>query len=205
MSWILTITGREHNLLAPPRDGFDLHEIAHALAHINRYTGHTVRPYSVAEHSLLCADMAHLCGHAPVVELCCLLHDAHEAYCGDMPSPIKPLLGEAWMLFEQVQQEALLQALGLNEAMSEHAATVRRFDLVALATERRDLLPYLRDRHRPWPVLDTPGREVRPWGSVALMAPSCVLRTPREWAKRFLDRAVALLGEVRDLRLGCVQ
>lgn len=168
MTWILTHKGHEHLLLAPPTDQYDLGEVAHALSQINRYTGHTVRPYSVAEHSLLCADMAHLGGFGAVVELCCLMHDAHEAYCGDVPSPIKLLLGDAWALFEQAQQDALLRALRLNEAMGEHAALVHQFDLVALATERRDLLPYSAKHNRPWPVIDTPGMTVHPFEGARL-------------------------------------
>ena len=195
MTWILTATGREHDLANPPASGYTLGEIAHALAHINRYTGHACRAYSVAEHSLLVADMVHAAGYGPTAELCGLMHDAHEVLCGDVASPIKPLLGEAWATLETKQQLAVLQAFGLMEAMADYAALIRKFDLVALATERRDLLPFDLDRHALWPVIDTPGREIAPWNDAALMAPSCVLRTPREWALRFEKRALALAAE----------
>lgn len=195
MTWILTAAGREHDLANPPASGYTLGEIAHALAHINRYTGHTCRAYSVAEHSLLVADMVHAAGYGPTAELCGLMHDAHEVFCGDVASPIKPLLGEAWATLETMQQLAVLRAFGLLEAMADYAAVVRKFDLVALTTERRDLLPFDLDRHALWPVIDTPGREIAPWNDAALMAPSCVLRTPREWALRFEKRARTLADE----------
>jgi len=192
MTWILTATGREHDLANPPASGYTLGEIAHALAHINRYTGHACRAYSVAEHSLLVADMVHAAGWGPMAELCGLMHDAHEVYCGDVAAPMKPLLGKAWATLEAMHEAAVLHSFGLLDAMADYAPVVRKFDLVALATERRDLLPFDLDRHALWPVIDTPGREIAPWNDAALMAPSCVLRTPREWAARFEKRALAL-------------
>ena len=193
MTWILTTTGREHDLAHPPTSGYPLREIAHALSHINRYTGHTARPYSVAEHSLLVADMAHAEGCTTELELCALMHDAHEAYVGDVPSPLKPLLGSAWEVLEQAAQYSLLASFDLVEAMALHAAEVKRFDLMALATERRDLLPFEPSVHKPWPVLDTPGKEVTPWNGAALMLPSYIIRRPDEWAWRFEKRAQYLM------------
>lgn len=195
MTWILTATGREHDLANPPVSGYTLREISHALAHINRYTGHACRAYSVAEHSLLVADMTHAAGYGPTAELCALMHDAHEVFCGDVASPLKPLLGEAWTTLETMHQTALLNSWGLLDAMADYADVVRKFDLLALATERRDLLPFDLDRHAMWPVIDTPGREIAPWNDAALMAPSCVLRTPSEWAASFEKRATTLAAE----------
>ena len=64
MTWQLTHTGREHHLdhAAHPDTTPPIVEIAWSLAHINRYNGHALRAYSVAEHSLLVADYAHSIG-----------------------------------------------------------------------------------------------------------------------------------------------
>lgn len=198
MTWLLMCTGREHSLTAAahPDNAPSLAEMAHALAHINRYTGHACRPYSVAEHSLLCADIAHAMGATKLQELCALMHDAHECITGDVASPIKQVLGSAWALFEDAQHTNVLLAFDLLEPMQANAALVKTCDLVALATERRDLLPWDATHHAPWPVIDTPGHEVHPWASATLMQPSHVLRTPREWTRKFLMRADTLMQAV---------
>jgi len=60
-----------------------IEDIARRLAHINRYNG-DVGTYSVAQHCVLVALMV-----PPVHRLAALLHDACEAYIGDMTSPVK--------------------------------------------------------------------------------------------------------------------
>lgn len=65
----------------------DINEISFALSNSNRYNGH-VGCYSVAEHSVRVAMQL-----PPELRLSGLLHDAHEAYYGDIVSPVKRLLG----------------------------------------------------------------------------------------------------------------
>lgn len=196
MTWLLTSEGRDHHLVAPhathPSNVPSLREIAHSLAHINRFTGHASRAYSVAEHSLLVADMVHAAGLGPEAELCALMHDAHECITGDVASPIKQVLGQPWADFEDGVQAALLAHYLLTDPMDIYAGWVKHYDLKALATERRDLMPFDASVHAPWPVIDTPGAEIRPWADAALMQPSCVLRTPGSWAQRFVNRFEAL-------------
>jgi hypothetical protein len=164
MTWVITITAREHHvsggaqLFNAPTVG----EIAHALALINRFTGHTTRPYSVAEHSLLVLSIARAEGASPAAQMAALMHDAHEAFTGDVPSPVKWTLGEPWAAFELGQAEALHNTLSIRTLMHSHRASVRRWDLMALATERRDLTAWQRDACMPWPILDTPGQVVQP-------------------------------------------
>jgi hypothetical protein len=68
-------------------DDIDINDIATALAHTNRFLGHTVVPFSVASHSI---DVSwRLRDHGPSLQLAGLLHDASEAYLGDVPSPLK--------------------------------------------------------------------------------------------------------------------
>ena len=94
--WITTATGRDFPLAGLPTlmQGAQpcIEDIAHALAQINRFTGHAARPYSVAEHSLLVCDIVRAKGLNAHAQLLALLHDAHEAYCGDVASPTKSLL-----------------------------------------------------------------------------------------------------------------
>lgn len=196
MTWLLTRTGREHSLTALPHpdNAPCIAEVAWSLAHINRYTGHACRAYSVAEHSLLVADIAHLLGASPGTELAALWHDAHECITGDVSSPVKQMLGSAWSVFEDFHQDGLLEAHELIEPYRAQRDFIKRCDLVALATERRDLTAFDAAIHRPWPVIDTPGDVVQPWHSAALMQPSQVLRTPAAWAHRFEQRSLDLFA-----------
>jgi hypothetical protein len=67
----------------------DIVDIAHSLARLCRYNGHTEGHYSVARHSILVAGRLAATGHPRDVQLAGLLHDAAEAYLGDMTSPLK--------------------------------------------------------------------------------------------------------------------
>ncbi len=166
MTWLITNTGREHAIVGTspqhPQRPITIEEIAHALAQINRLNGHACRPYSVAEHSMLVSDIARAEGASPVQRLAALLHDAHDAYTGDVASPIKWALGQAWADFEHAQEAAVHTALGVRSAMVAHRTSIKRWDLIALATERECLLPYEGATSTPWPILDTPGHEVWP-------------------------------------------
>lgn len=197
MTWMITHSGREHHL-----SGFDqllnaptIDEIAHALALINRFTGHTKRPYSVAEHSLLVWSIAAREGASTAAQLAALLHDAHEAFTGDVASPVKWAIGEPWEVLEHSQATGVHAALGVRCAMAAHHADVKRWDLIALATERRDLTRYSPEKNRPWPILDTPGKEVQPI--------CCYLDTPRranthwmEWQQMFIEKHEELQSQM---------
>ena len=205
--WLLMNTGREHKLLRHighcedhPMQPYvpTLGEISHSLAHINRFTGHACRAYSVAEHSLLVADMVAQDGHGYIAEICALMHDAHESITGDVATPIKQVLGGTWARFEEAQQRNLLAAYGLVRDMQHHASLIKRYDLKALATERRDLLPFDAAAHTPWPILDTPGAEVLPCADADLMGKERVCKTPAAWANLWKWRTAALIAIVLE-------
>lgn len=84
---IRTYTGKEFQFTADiDPDTIDIRDIAHALSHLCRFTGHTNLFYSVAQHCLLVAEKIH---GGPEVKLAALLHDAAEAYVGDLSSPLR--------------------------------------------------------------------------------------------------------------------
>lgn len=146
--WIQTTSGVAFDLLAPTVEMVRAADIAHSLARINRFSGHTLgEPYSVAHHSMLVADLLASWGAPVAVVREGLLHDAPEAYYGDTVSPVKA----AWRgpeddphaivpLWERVNRNVdrvVRKALALP---SDETAIVKRADLVALAIERRDLM-----------------------------------------------------------------
>jgi|SRR5208282_2380855 len=69
-------------------------DVAHGLAHICRFAGHVNRFISVAEHSVIVSRLAARVD--PTLALPALWHDAHEAYIGDMPKPLKAKIGPAY-------------------------------------------------------------------------------------------------------------
>jgi uncharacterized protein len=87
--WMQTYTGRAFWPLAPQADDIDPADIAHALSMLCRYGGHVERFYSVAEHCVLMSYAV-----PPGYALWALLHDATEAYMGDMIRPLKRSMPE---------------------------------------------------------------------------------------------------------------
>lgn len=163
--FMLTAGGREYVLAGNTvllGNAPELKDIAHHLAQINRFTGACSRPYSVAEHSLLVERIGEGRGYSAITRLALLMHDAHEAYTSDMSSPAKQALGTEWIGFEATHAANVRRHFGLQTVFASRRREIRSCDLVALATERRDLMPYDAAGHAPWPIIDTPGAEVAP-------------------------------------------
>jgi len=128
--YLHTNTGREFYFDEPT---FDIEEIAHALANQCRFSGHTREFYSVAEHSVLVSRLSQYLGLGCPYEG--LLHDAHEAYLIDMPSPWKPRI-EGYRKHERRLNNAMRAAFGLSETPG-----YERADKMALFIEAHHLLP----------------------------------------------------------------
>lgn len=99
---IRTVKGNPFNLLRPEPHMVDLEEIAHALSMQCRYNGHVPSFYSVAEHSVRVSVVLEDDGHSADVQMAGLLHDAAEAYCGDMVRPMK-LVPELGIPFDEIE------------------------------------------------------------------------------------------------------
>ena len=141
MSMILLRSGQYFDLLKPDPLQVDIADIAHALGNLCRFTGHTRTFYSVAQHSVFVSRIV-----PPEFALEALMHDAHEAYVADVAAPLKSLIPD-YRRMERRVATAVRQAFLLPIELSE---VVCRADLVALATERRDLMP---NDARQWPIL----------------------------------------------------
>lgn len=142
MSYIQTLSGKKFNYQTATADDIDIEDIATALSNICRFAGHVPDFYSVAQHSVLTSLLvpAEFAFEA-------LMHDAAEAYCQDIPAPLKALLPDYRRIEDRV--DGLIRAkFDINQ---EQAAVVKHADLVMLATERRDLDI---DDGSVWPVLE---------------------------------------------------
>jgi hypothetical protein len=130
-----------------------IEDVAWHLSLINRFCGATVRPYSVAEHCLLVTEILErsVPNAAPMLLRCALLHDAPEAYTNDLSTPMKHRLGQAWTKTELPIVGAVQQHFGIYFAEPYNRDLVKHADLVALATERRDLMAAHPDC---WPCLE---------------------------------------------------
>lgn len=125
---------------------FDVEVIALALSKLCRFTGHTKQFYSVAQHSVFVSMLLDEGPNGRELALMGLLHDAAEAFVGDVAAPLKMLLPE-YKVIEQRVELAICRAFGLPEVMP---SAVKEADLVALATEQRDLIPMLPNDRVRW-------------------------------------------------------
>jgi uncharacterized protein len=135
-----TFTGRTFDLANPRAEYVNALDIAMGLARENRFGGHTREPYSVLTHSLLVAGIVGLRTHSPAAVIYALLHDAHEAYCKDIPRPLKHLLGEQYKQICASVQLAILDYHGLPLPSEEIAAAVKAADESACRAEARILM-----------------------------------------------------------------
>lgn len=131
---------------------FLMSDIAESLAKTARFRGHTRGFYSVAEHSVFVAALAERDKQPTIVQRACLIHDAHEAYTGDVPSPLKWAC-PAFKKLEDKVEHALLLAL-CPEIPPGTFQIVKRYDLEALYLEASmlfDPVPAWAKPERPYP------------------------------------------------------
>lgn len=86
---IETVSGKPFDVMCPSSEMVDLDDIIHSLSLICRYNGHVPHFYSVAEHSVRASWYVLAHGGSQEEQLAALMHDAAEAYVGDMVRPIK--------------------------------------------------------------------------------------------------------------------
>jgi uncharacterized protein len=112
------LSGRRLDLLDPSPLDIEIEDIAHGLARVARWNGQTSGPhiFSVAQHSLLVEALAR--SRVPRLDrslrLAVLLHDAPEYVIGDMISPFKVVIGDAYKSVEKRLLEAIHRRFGLQ-------------------------------------------------------------------------------------------
>ena len=138
-----TFSGRFVDTKWPKTEQICLEDIAHALANTCRYGGHCRRFYSVAEHAVFVSQRVERQGMGRVTILAALHHDDPEAYLGDIPRPLKPLLGARYERLTDRMEAAIAEALDFSQhvRLVMHNPVVKNADNWALFVEARHLLP----------------------------------------------------------------
>lgn len=180
--WKETYTGQRVNFTDPKPGNIYIEDIAHSLARTCRYGGHcrTEGIWSVAEHSLIVEEWLHKRTRNYRLRLLGLLHDAAEAYIGDLPPQAKSLLPE-YQRWEKNCEAAIWKAFGLHGPVMDEIETVKAADKAALAAEAAAMMA---SGGREWPTNTATGNlpHIEPdhWG-------------PPIWESEFLDRFKLLM------------
>ena len=144
-----------------PRD-FVIEDIAHALSLANRYAGHSKWPYSVAQHSVLCARVA--LEECPQYAMVTLMHDASEAYIADIVRPAKRDIQG----YEDVEERLMQQISKRFQFEWPMPAVVKEIDTRMLVTEAPQIMTapdgiyWWNDHFKEKPYF---GLRVEPWAA----------------------------------------
>lgn len=147
--WIQTKTGRKFYPLKPKCEDIDIEDIAWSLSNICRYNGHC-KFYSVAEHSIYASQ--YLSRYA----LEGLMHDAAEAYIGDISTPVKQLLPNIKKIEHRILK-CIAEKFNLEYPFNN---AIKKVDLRLLATEASQIM---NPQVEVWPQLTEPPFDFRLW------------------------------------------
>jgi uncharacterized protein len=138
-AWQRMLSGRRLDLLDPSPLDVEVADIAHGLARVARWNGQTVGAhiFSVAQHSLLVETLAHQRTNLDrESRLAVLLHDAPEYVIGDMISPFKAVIGDAYKGVEVRILSAIHLRFGLPAALpADLVAQIKAADRAAAFLE----------------------------------------------------------------------
>ncbi len=131
-----TYSGKQVSILQPKYEDIAIEDISMGLANVCRFGGQIGRHYSVAIHSLLVMELApaSLCKPA-------IIHDASEAYLGDVIKPLKHILGEKYAELETLWMRVICEKYGVDYYALN---AIKKYDMQALEMEHR----YIRLRER---------------------------------------------------------
>ena len=137
--WMQTYTKKRFFPLDPSPEDIEIVDIAHHLSNICRFTGATLTHYSVAQHSVMVSRLV-----TPNLALFGLLHDAPEAYIGDIGRPLKvclkELFGDVLKDIDAKIEKCIFDKYGVRFLDQQDRDEIKRADNLMLVTEARDLM-----------------------------------------------------------------
>lgn len=147
--WMQIANGHIFHPLDPRVNEVHIEDIAQSLSRQIRYNGMSDLSISVAQHSCQCAWLAEQTGGNHDVQLALLMHDAAEAYIGDMIRPLKVLIPE----FKEIEDRIMAVIIAKYDLPLITPKAQKYYDNLALAWEKRDIY----QSSREWPhMLDVP-------------------------------------------------
>lgn len=184
-SWFVTVSGRRIWIAKPRPQDISIFDMAHALSNIGRFGGHSDPLYVVGQHSLIVESIVRVDLGRPDLAPHALVHDGPEYGLGDVIRPLKRLLGPLYKELELRWASAIETHLCLRTLTKAEHAIIKQADMIALATERRDVCPAAYAKRDEWEwIEDEDGIEP--------LAQKIVPMTPREARSAFLLRATSL-------------
>lgn len=129
----------------PEQSDFKITDIARGLSNTCRFGGQLIDFYSVAEHSVRAVLVAYSDYRDENIQRACLLHDASEFTCCDIPRPLKLMLKEYYPIQHRVQA-AVMARYGIDYN-KDVEAVVKEIDNVLLKNERDFFFKY---DDKPW-------------------------------------------------------
>lgn len=169
---ISIVGGGYFDFLNPSKSEYTIDTIATALSNLCRYTGHVTRFYSVAEHSVLVSRIV-----PAKYALEALLHDASEAFVGDVSSPLKKLL-DRYQEIEDEVQKSIAEKFNLVYPFPDE---IHKADKQLYWSERREIAPAV---DLLWNKAFRASKRVEPQGW-----------TPKVAKKRFLARYQEIIND----------
>ena len=164
MSAMNTFTGRIFDPMKMTKQDVCVEDIAHALSLVCRGGGHIRYFFSVAQHSINCANEAAARGWSVRIVLSCLLHDASEAYIADIIRPVKPYLSNYLDIEAQIM-EVIYDYFGLADLTEEEKKRCKQIDDEMMEHELHKMMPG--EERRPVPELKSePDFRERPYREV---------------------------------------
>ena len=139
MEFITTYTGEDFAPLTPDINKIHIEDIAHALSLMCRANGHFDYFYSIAQHSVNCANEAKALKYSARIQMACLIHDASEAYISDITRPVKQHLNEYKIIEARLQNIIYEKYLG-SILFEDENESLTQIDNNMLITEFNSLM-----------------------------------------------------------------
>lgn len=147
IKWIQTYTSNKFHFSDEVDSMINIQDIAHPLSQIPRFSGHLKFPLSVAQHSVMVMALMEKDGYDNDILLEALMHDCHEAYIGDIATPMKNYLydefGFDFKEFEMNIRKRILDRFGIKD---KNPLLIEKYDLIMCKSEAHCLFDKIVDK-----------------------------------------------------------